>query len=158
MPVKYSAGILPFRYSNHLEVFLVHPGGPFWKNKDVAAWSIAKGEYDPASESAETAATREFQEETGFVISDGKLIELPTIVTTSKKQIAAFALQQDFDATVIQSNQCSIEWPPRSGKLISIPEVDRAAWFVIDEAFDKINTSQQPLLTALQNLLRTTNL
>jgi len=132
-----SAGILLFRRTNKkLEVFLVHPGGPFWAKKDLGAWSIPKGEYlddeDPL-----TAAKREFEEETGQPI-DGKFIELTPLKQKSGKMVYAWAVEGDMDETNIKSNLFEMEWPPRSGKMKSFPEVDKAAWFDTETAKEKI--------------------
>src|ERR1700749_2222370 len=119
--VKQSAGILLYRQaSKQTEVFLVHPGGPFWMNKDAGAWSIPKGEF--TDEDPLAAARREFEEETGFSV-DGKFIALPPLKQKSGKLVMAWALQKNIDASKIKSNEFEMEWPPRSGKLITIPEV-----------------------------------
>ncbi|HTX76159.1 MAG TPA: NUDIX domain-containing protein [Terracidiphilus sp.] len=148
---KRSAGILMFRRSSPLEVFLVHPGGPFWQKKDAAAWTIPKGEYEPSEEPL-TAARREFQEETGFPI-DGEFLPLGEITQASGKIVTAFAVEGDCDPARLVSNTCQVEWPPRTGRMIEIPEVDRGAWFNIDEARRKIFTAQRPLLDRLEKLL-----
>src|SRR5436190_4559477 len=123
--MKRSAGILAYRWRDgELELFLVHPGGPFWKNKDLGAWSIPKGEIDP-DEDPLKAAQREFREEIGQVI-DGSFAPLDPVKIASGKQIVAWAIEHDFDAAAVRSNAFSIEWPPRSGKTQSFPEVDRA--------------------------------
>src|ERR1700756_374698 len=125
---KQSAGLLLYsRQSPVLEVFLVHPGGPFWAKKDLGAWSIPKGEY-AAGEDPLEAARREFAEETGFA-PDGEFVSLGTIRQAGGKLVSAWAVEGDCDPAQIQSNLCTIEWPPRSGRKIEIPEVDRAAWF-----------------------------
>jgi predicted NUDIX family NTP pyrophosphohydrolase len=145
---KRSAGLLLYRRSTTgLEVFLVHPGGPFWEKKDLGAWSIPKGEYD-GSEEALTAARREFEEETGFVV-DGEFTELGTVRQMSGKLVSAWAIEGDCDPNDLISNHCEIEWPIRSGRMLSIPEVDRGAWFTPDEARERINPAQQPFLDAL---------
>lgn len=126
------------------EVFLVHPGGPFWVGKDRGAWSIPKGEYDGA-EAALDAAQREFTEETGFSVS-GNFIELGTVRQASGKLVTAWAIEGDCDPAALVSNHCEVEWPPRSGRMIQVPEVDRGAWFSIDEARPRINVGQKPLL------------
>jgi len=129
-----------------LQVFLVHPGGPFFKNKDAGAWSIPKGEFlddeDPLA-----AAKREFKEETGQSV-DGKFIELTPAYLKSGKKVYAWAVEGDIDHEVIESNLFEMEWP-RSGKRQSFPEVDRAAWFSIDEAKEKINAAQVGLIESL---------
>ena len=150
-----SAGLLPYRFSERgTEVFLVHPGGPFWKNKDEGAWSIPKGEYE--GEGPLDAAIREFSEETGIdvkIIQQLKFTELEEIKQKSGKIVKAFACEFEFDASAIKSNLFTIEWPPRSGKMQSFPEVDRGAWFGLDEARIKINPGQVPLLDELKTIL-----
>jgi predicted NUDIX family NTP pyrophosphohydrolase len=148
---KRSAGLLMFRRFSPLEVFLVHPGGPFWQKKDAAAWTIPKGEYEPSEEPL-TAARREFQEETGFPI-DGEFLPLGEITQASGKIVTAFAVEGDCDPARLVSNTCQVEWPPRTGRMIEIPEVDRGAWFNIDEARQKIFTAQRPLLDRLERIV-----
>ena len=146
--MKTSAGILLYRFNKKkLEVFLVHPGGPFWKNKDEGAWSIPKGELDE-NEDALKAAMREFKEETGISVS-GDFIPLNTVKLKSGKLVQAWALEKDIDAAIIKSNTFLLEWPPKSGKKIDVPEIDKAEWFTIPEAKKKINTGQLPLLEEL---------
>jgi predicted NUDIX family NTP pyrophosphohydrolase len=154
MPSKKSAGLLPFRFQNkNLEVLLAHPGGPFWKNKDQGAWSIVKGEYNDDEEPL-AAAKREWQEETGLKIS-GKFIPLKPVRQKSGKEIIAWAVEADLDPTAIKSNSFEIEWPPKSGKKQSFPEIDRAAWFSINEAKEKINPAQAELVEELvEKLIR----
>ena len=130
-----------------LEVFLVHPGGPFWTKKDAGAWSIPKGEYGEAEEPLE-AARREFQEETGF-IPGTDFLELGTVKQTGGKLVSAWAFQGDCDPQKLSSNQFQMEWPPRSGRVTSFPEVDRGAWFPIAAARCRILKSQEPFLDAL---------
>lgn len=144
---KRSAGLLLYRRLAGLEVFLVHPGGPFWINKDLGAWSIPKGEYD-GNESALDAARREFTEETGFTV-EGEFIELGSVRQASGKLVSAWAVEGNCDPDALISNHCEIEWPLRSGRKLSIPEVDRGAWLSIDEARRKINPGQEPLLDML---------
>jgi predicted NUDIX family NTP pyrophosphohydrolase len=145
MSRKISAGILPFRRAGRApEFFLVHPGGPFWARKDAGAWSIAKGELD-AGEEPLAAARREFQEETGVDLArhaPGDFIELTRLRQPGGKLVLAWALEHDCDAAAIKSNLCEIEWPPRSGKTLAIPEVDRAGWFAEEEALAKIRKGQ----------------
>jgi predicted NUDIX family NTP pyrophosphohydrolase len=142
---KRSAGLLMFRRkAKEVEVFLVHPGGPFWAGKDAGAWTIPKGEYADDEEPL-AAARREFREETGFEAA-GEFLELGTIRQTSGKLVSAWAFEGDCDPEKLTSNFCSIEWPPRSGKMLEIPEVDRGAWFSISAAKTAILKSQQPLL------------
>jgi len=145
---KISAGILCYRIKDYLfEVLLVHPGGPFWKNKDLGAWSIPKGEPNE-NEPLLDAAKREFAEETGITVS-GNFIELEPVQQKGHKQVHAFAVAFDADVTNITSNKIFIEWPPRSGKQITIPEVDKAAWFNIIDAGEKINQVQAALIDQL---------
>ena len=149
---KISAGLLMYRVrSGVLQVFLVHPGGPFWARKDIGAWSIPKGLLDP-DEDPLAAAQREFEEETGFKVS-GCFIPLAPVKLKSGKVIQAWAVEGDCDPTVIRSNTFAIEWPPRSGRQQEFPEVDRAAWFEIEEAKKKINQGQLGLLEELQHVL-----
>ena len=150
---KRSAGLLVYRRTGRgIEVFLVHPGGPFWAKKDRGAWSIPKGEYS-TNEDPLAAARREFQEETGFA-ADGDFVELGTIAQASGKLVSAWAQEGDCDPAQLTSNLCEIEWPPRSGKTIEIPEVDRGAWFSMKEAREHILPSQTPLLDRLKEKLR----
>ena len=147
-----SAGILVYRQHDlRTEYLLVHPGGPFWKNKDTNAWSIPKGEYTD-SEEAETAARREFEEETGVRVT-GILVPLTPQKQKSGKLIVAFAGSFTVDADQIRSNLFEMEWPPRSGKKASFPEVDKAGWFTKQEALEKIVTGQRPFLDELEKLM-----
>jgi predicted NUDIX family NTP pyrophosphohydrolase len=146
--MKTSAGILLFRFLNkEIEFFLVHPGGPFWKNKDEGAWSVPKGEFIQGEDPLK-AAQREFEEETGIKVS-GNFLALSPVKLKSGKQVQAWALEKDVDHEKIKSNTFSLEWPPRSGKMIDVPEVDRAAWFTTEEAKKKINPGQLPLIDEL---------
>ena len=146
--MKRSAGLLMYR---EREVFLVHPGGPFWAKKDLGAWSICKGEYVDG-ELPLDAAKREFQEETGFMVQ-GDLLDLGTVKQAGGKVVSAWAFAGDCDPEQLVSNVCQVEWPPRSGRLIEIPEVDRGAWFSIPEAKEKLLKSQTPFLDRLALLL-----
>lgn len=149
---KQSAGLLIYRRSaGRAEVFLVHPGGPFWKNKDLGAWSIPKGEY-AEGEDPLTAARRELAEETGFA-AEGPFVELQPIQQRGGKLVYAWAMEADLDAAAVVSNTFSMEWPPRSGKRQEFPEVDRAAWFDLEEAAAKMNEGQRLLLEQLTKLL-----
>jgi predicted NUDIX family NTP pyrophosphohydrolase len=149
---KRSAGLLMYRrHEDRLEVFLVHPGGPFWAKKDLGAWSISKGEY-LEGELPLDAARREFQEETGFAV-EGDFLELGTVQQASGKIVSAWAFEGDCDPSKLVSNLCQIEWPPRSGRRIEIPEVDRGGWFSIAEAKDRILKSQAPFLERLSRFL-----
>ena len=145
---RRSAGLVMYRIrGRQLEVFLVHPGGPFWANKDKGAWAIPKGQMDDG-EGALTAARREFQEETGFV-AEGKFLELGTIRQLSGKLVDAWAFEGDCDPGELRSNTCRMEWPPRSQRMIEVPEVDRGEWFGVDAAWESILESQRPFLTTL---------
>ena len=140
MAKKTSAGLLLYRRRGVLEVFLVHPGGPFWAKKDAGAWSLPKGEFvegdDPLA-----AAKREFTEETGFPI-DGEFRRLDPLKQRSGKVIHAWAIEADCDASQVRSNLFSLEWPPKSGQIQKFPEVDRAGWFSIPEARKQIIAGQ----------------
>lgn len=154
---KYSAGILPYRFSesHQLEVLLVHPGGPYWASKDDGAWSIAKGEYEPAWESDPlVVARREFTEELGKPVPQGKLLDLGKLKQPSGKRIVAWALACEIDVSEIASNSFDMEWPPNSGRTHSFPEVDRAAWFPVDRARSKMLSGQVPFLDRLLAQLR----
>ena len=147
--VKKSAGILLFRFDNNLtEVLLVHPGGPFWAKKDLGAWSIPKGEFEP-EENPLAAAKRELEEETG-IKAEGDFMELTPVKQKSGKLIYAWALQMDIDVAEVKSNSFEIEWPPKSGKLKSFAEIDKAAWFNMDEARKKMIEAQTPLIRELE--------
>ena len=145
---KRSAGLLLYRRRDEaVEVFLVHPGGPFWAKKDLGAWSIPKGEYGE-NEDPFSAAQREFEEETGSAApADAK--PLGELKQAGGKVVLAWAAEGDCDPEKLLSNQCQIEWPPRSGRMIDIPEVDRAAWFSLEDAREHILKSQQPFLDRL---------
>jgi predicted NUDIX family NTP pyrophosphohydrolase len=140
MAKKTSAGLLLYRRRGVLEVFLVHPGGPFWAKKDAGAWSLPKGEFvegdDPLA-----AAKREFTEETGFPI-DGEFRRLDSLKQRSGKVIHAWVIEADCDASQVRSNLFSLEWPPKSGQIQKFPEVDRAEWFSIPEARKRIIAGQ----------------
>jgi predicted NUDIX family NTP pyrophosphohydrolase len=146
--MKQSAGILLYKHvSGQLNVMLVHPGGPFWKNKDLGAWSIPKGEFTEDEEPL-AAAIREFGEETGTLLK-GDFKDIGNVKLKSGKIVHAWALEQDLDTTSVKSNEFEIEWPPKSGKKITIPEIDRAEWCNIPQALEKINPAQQELITRL---------
>lgn len=151
--IRQSAGILLYKFDkNALKIFLVHPGGPFWKNKETGAWSIPKGEFT-GEEKALDAAIREFKEETGTNIS-GKFIELTPVKLKSGKIVHAWAVEGDIDASAIKcETYIDVEWPPRSGKTLSIPEVDKGAWFTTDEAKQKINSAQVNFIDELEKKL-----
>ena len=152
--MKESAGILLYKQAGGvLQVFLVHPGGPFWKNKDAGAWSIPKGEF-AEGEDALAAARREFAEETGQSLdAAGAPLALTPVRQSGGKLVWAWAIEGDADAEHITSNLCEIEWPPRSGRRMMIPEVDRAAWFGLEEARLRINKGQVALLDELARKL-----
>jgi len=148
MPQR-SAGILLYRHREEgLEVLLVHPGGPFFARRDAGAWSIPKGLYEPGEEPL-ACARREFAEELGSPCPDGPALELGEVRQRNGKRVTAWAMQGDLDATAITSNSFELEWPPRSGRTQEFPEVDRAAWFTIDEAREKLIEAQVPLLERL---------
>jgi predicted NUDIX family NTP pyrophosphohydrolase len=145
---KKSAGILLYRIRNKkMEVLLVHPGGPFWKSKDEGAWTIPKGEADD-NEDLLATAIREFEEETGTALK-GSFIELTPVKQKSGKLVYAWAIEGDLNEKKISSNTFEIEWPPKSGKMQSFPEIDRAEWFTITQAKEKINAAQVALLDEL---------
>jgi predicted NUDIX family NTP pyrophosphohydrolase len=135
----------------HLEVFLVHPGGPFWVKKDRGAWSIPKGEYGEGEDSLE-AARREFHEETGFT-AQGHFLELGAIKQSGGKVVSVWAFEGDCDPENLTSNLCQIIWPPRSGRLLEFPEIDQGRWFSIHEARERILKSQEPMLDKLSAAL-----
>ncbi|MCL4473048.1 MAG: NUDIX domain-containing protein [Actinobacteria bacterium] len=148
-----SAGILMYRLREGiLELLLVHPGGPFWAKKDAGAWSIPKGEY-VAGEDPLIAARREFREETGFE-AVGEFIELTPLKQRSGKVVACWALEGDLDAGAISSNTFELEWPPHSGRKVSFPEIDRAGWFGVDAAKEKILPGQAGFITELYGRLK----
>jgi predicted NUDIX family NTP pyrophosphohydrolase len=143
-----SAGILMFRRDgDSADVLLVHPGGPFWANKDDGAWSIPKGLFEQG-EDALTAAKREFEEETGLRPA-GAFIELGVFKQPSGKEISAFAIEGAFDLESFKSNRFAMEWPPRSGRMTEFPEADRAGWFGPQQALEKIIKGQRPIVQAL---------
>ena len=148
MSKKQSAGIILYRFeTGKLQIFLVHPGGPFWQNKDNGSWSITKGEFLD-DENPLNAAKREFEEETGFSCS-GDFLELSPVKQKSGKMVYAWALEKDIDTSKIKSNEFEMEWPPKSGKLQSFPEIDKAQWFAVAEAKQKINASQAGFIDEL---------
>ena len=129
------------------EVFLVHPGGPFFAKKDIGAWSVPKGEYHDGEKPLE-AAKREFLEETGFAVGN-EFVELGKVKQVGGKIVVAWAFEGDCNPSKLVSNTCEIEWPPRSGRMLEIPEVDRGAWFAIPEARKYIKSTQEPFLDRL---------
>jgi predicted NUDIX family NTP pyrophosphohydrolase len=145
---KRSAGILLYRFRDgELQVLLAHPGGPFWTRKDDGAWTIPKGEIGDGEDPFE-AAKREFAEETGLVL-EGEFVALTPIKQKAGKTVLAWAIEGDCDAAAIRSNLFSMEWPPKSGRQAEFPEIDRAAWFDIEEARTKLLASQLPFLDQL---------
>lgn len=143
-----SAGVVLFRRrGGHVEVLLVHPGGPFWARRDEGAWSIAKGEFDDA-EAPAAAARREFREETGVALT-ADLLPLTPVAQSRGKTVHAFAAEADLDPACVESNTFELEWPPRSGRMQAFPEIDRAAWFRLDEARRKIVAGQRAILDEL---------
>jgi len=150
--MKKSAGILVYRKKRkEIEYLLVHPGGPFYKNKDLHSWSIPKGEYE-VDEDAFEAARREFFEETGFGI-DGNFIALKKVKQNGGKTVDTWAVEANIDSSKIESNTFELEWPPKSGKYQKFPEIDRAEWFDYEEARNKILKGQIPVLDELRTLL-----
>ncbi len=150
---KFSAGVLLYRGGGaQLEVLLAHPGGPFWAKKEKGAWSLPKGEVDGA-ESLEERARIELREETGVDLAGAPLTPLGQVTQANGKVVAAFAAQRDVDVTTCRSNTIMIEWPPRSGRQIEIPEVDRVAWFEIETARTRINPAQAAFLDRLLSWL-----
>ena len=146
-----SAGILMYhRAEAGMVVLLVHPGGPFWRNRDLGAWSIPKGELEDG-EDPEAAARREFAEELGIAAA-GPLRPLGQVRQRGGKIVLAYALEGALDAGAVRSNQIAIEWPPRSGRTVHFPEIDRAAWFALPLAREKILASQRPFLDRLERL------
>jgi predicted NUDIX family NTP pyrophosphohydrolase len=153
---KLSAGLLPYRFADDgsLRVLLVHPGGPFWKNKDAQAWSIPKGEYQEG-EDPERAADREFEEELGLPVPDGPRIDLGTIRQASGKYVRAWAVLTEHLATEeVVSNRFEMEWPPKSGTMREFPEVDRAQWMTVGDARTRLVAAQVELVDRLAAALR----
>ncbi len=150
---RRSAGILLYRRTPRgLEVLLVHPGGPFWARRDEGAWSIPKGEYE-ADEDPREAARREFEEELGVAPPAGAPIDLGEVRQRGGKRVSAWGLEGDLDVDAVQSNTFALEWPPRGGSFVQVPEVDRAEWFGVEEARAKINPAQAALLDRLSEAL-----
>ena len=148
---KRSAGVILYRLRTGVEVFLVHPGGPFWVKKDEGAWSIPKGEHQDGEESIDVAR-REFFEETGFEVS-GDFVEIGSVKQTGGKVVTAWAVEGDCDPDLLRSNLFEMEWPPRSGRIQSFPEVDRGGWLSLGEAKRRILKSQEPLLDMFSTVL-----
>jgi predicted NUDIX family NTP pyrophosphohydrolase len=152
---KRSAGILMFRRrGSKFRLLLVHPGGPFWAKNDDGAWSIPKGEYEEGEDPLDVAR-REFEEELGAPAPADDVIDLGELVQPSRKVVAAFAVEGDFDPSALKSNRFELEWPPKSGRMQSFPEIDRAAWFAPDEAKAKILPGQRPFIERLLEHLGT---
>ena len=152
MPVR-SAGLLLFRRAGHrLEILLAHPGGPFWAKRDAGSWSVPKGELEPG-EDAQAAARREFTEETGFPAPAGPVLDLGEAVQPSRKVVRVFAVEGDLDPALLRSNLVEIAWPPRSGRRLAVPEVDRIAWFALDEARSRILPGQVTFIDRLSGVL-----
>ena len=150
---KQAAGILLYRQTARgLEVLLAHPGGPLWARKDLGAWTIPKGQFGD-DESALAAGKREFEEEMGSP-AGGEFVELGSIRQPSGKVVHAFAAESDFDVSTVRSNLFALVWPPRSGKFGQFPEIDRAQWFSIEEARQKILKGQEPFIDRLLTLLK----
>jgi predicted NUDIX family NTP pyrophosphohydrolase len=147
MPAQHSAGILLFRNSPELQILLIRPGGPFWRNKHQGAWMIPKGAVE-AGESPAEAALREFEEETGTRLT-ATPFPLAKVRQAGGKWVEAFALEGDLDAAAIRSNDFEMEWPPRSGRLERFPEAVEARWMTLAEARELMLPSQLPLLDAL---------
>jgi predicted NUDIX family NTP pyrophosphohydrolase len=149
---KRSAGILLYRRrAAGFEVLLVHPGGPFWAKKDAGAWSIPKGEYSEGEDPL-AVARREFIEETGARL-EGECLLLGEVVQPGRKVVTGFALEGDLDPATLRSNAFELEWPPKSGRKATFPEIDRAQWFSPAEAQQKILSGQRPFLDRLQKAI-----
>jgi predicted NUDIX family NTP pyrophosphohydrolase len=151
---RRSAGILLYRLADTgPQVLLVHPGGPLWARRDEGAWSIPKGEYEPGDD-PRAAALREFEEELGRPLPpEAPLTELGTVRQPGGKLVTAWAARGDLDTAAVRSNTFELQWPPRSGKVRQYPEIDRAAWFTLDEAREKLLRGQLPFLQALITVL-----
>lgn len=155
MAATTSAGLLLYRFRtapDRTEILLAHPGGPFWRRKDEGAWSIPKGEYADGEEPLD-AARREFAEELGQPAPEGPYLPLGTVRLASGKRVTAWAVRAEFDPSTAVSATTSIPWPPRSGRLLEIPEVDRVEWFDLVTAARKLNAGQVPLLERLAQAL-----
>jgi predicted NUDIX family NTP pyrophosphohydrolase len=150
---RHSAGLLLHRrHGGERQVLLVHPGGPVWAKRDRGAWSIPKGEY-ASPEDPLAAARREFAEELGCPPPEGELIELGEVRQKSGKLVRAWGLAGDLDTTTVTSNTFTMQWPPRSGRTQEFPEVDRAEWFTLDDARERINPAQAALIDRLEEAL-----
>jgi predicted NUDIX family NTP pyrophosphohydrolase len=140
------------RTGPNLEVILDHPGGPFWAKKDSGSWSLPKGEFSEEAEDPLAAAQREFAEETGFRL-DGRFLPLGAARQRGGKTVTAWAIEADLDPLLVRSNTFSVEWPPKSGRTREFPEIDKAQWFTLDEAREKILDGQLPFLDRLAGIL-----
>jgi len=149
VPARSAGILLHRRRGDRLEVLLVHPGGPVWARRDQGAWSIPKGEFEPGEEPL-AAARREFEEELGVELPDGPAEDLGEVRQKSGKVVRAWAVAGDLDADAITSNTFPLEWPPRSGRMIEVPEVDKAQWFSLQDAREKINPAQVAFLERLR--------
>lgn len=150
----HSAGILPFhRDAEGLWVFIVKMGGPFWHRRNAASWSLAKGMYDPADETPEHAARREFEEETGAPVPSGELIDLGSVRLSSGKHVRGYAVEASKQLAFVSSNDFEIEWPPKSGIVKTYAEVEHAEWVLLDDARTKLVKGQLPLLDTLEKLV-----
>jgi len=149
VPARSAGILLHRRRGDRLEVLLVHPGGPVWARRDRGAWSIPKGEFEPGEEPL-AAARREFEEELGVELPDGPAEDLGEVRQKSGKVVRAWAVAGDLDADAITSNTFPLEWPPRSGRMIEVPEVDKAQWFSLQDAREKINPAQVAFLERLR--------
>jgi predicted NUDIX family NTP pyrophosphohydrolase len=146
---RRSAGIVLYRSSAAgVEVLLVHPGGPFWARKDAGAWSIPKGEYEDGEDPL-ACALREFEEETGTRLAGDEVVELGSVRQRGGKQVTAWAVAGDLDAATVRSNTFVMEWPPRSGRQAEFPEIDRAQWFDLEIAREKLVSAQAELIDRL---------
>ncbi len=154
---KYSAGILLFRNAPEVQVLLGHMGGPYWARKDAGAWSIPKGEYEPGKEEASDAAVREFTEELGLPVPAGQWIPLGDVrygSGRSRKQVTVWALSGDLDPARMVAGTFEMEWPPKSGRTQSFPELDRAEWLELELARTKLTAGQRPFLDRLAEAVR----
>lgn len=150
---KHSAGLLMYRKrETQIEVFLVHPGGPFWARKDRGAWMLPKGEIGEGEEHPLLVAQREFREETGFLPQE-PFLDLGSMKQAGGKLVSAWAFEGDCDSSMLKSNLCTIEWPPRTGRKMEIPEVDRGQWFSIQDAREYMLPSQTSFLDRLLEAL-----
>jgi predicted NUDIX family NTP pyrophosphohydrolase len=154
---RRSAGLLLYRRHDdgEVEVLLAHPGGPAWASRDLGAWTVPKGEFDAGEDDALVVARREFREETGHEPPDGEAIALGEIRQKGGKLVQAWAVEGDLDPATAQSNTFPFQWPPRSGRFITIPEIDRVEWFSPDEARRRLKDTQVPFVERLLEALGT---